>query len=189
MRGSRAPRPKATLAALPALVALVALTSSSAAAAPQPSETAVKAAFLPKFAGYVSWPAHVHLAPGAPLNLCVIGSDPFGRMIDTAARGQQVGGRPLAVRRLSGSDGIDGCHLAFVQGPSPKATGQILAALQGKPVLTVTDSRAGPQRGMIYFVVEGGRVRFHIDQAAAAQAGLSLNSRLLAIALSVRTAR
>jgi hypothetical protein len=42
---------------------------------------------------------------------------------------------------------------------------------------------------MIFFVVDGGRVRFHIDQAAAQQAGLSLSARLLGVALSVRTAR
>jgi hypothetical protein len=161
----------------------------AAPAAAQPSEAAVKAAFLPKFAAYVGWPAGAKPPPGAPLTLCVVGSDPFGRMIDEAARGQQVDGHALTVRRLPGAEGADGCQIAFLQGTSPGATGQMLASLRGKPVLTVTDARAGPQRGMIFFVVDGGRVRFHIDQAAAQQCGLTLNARLLAIALSVRTAR
>jgi hypothetical protein len=170
-------------------IAALAGLGAPAPAAAQPSETAVKAAFLPKFAAYVSWPAGARVGPGAPLTLCVMGSDPFGRTIDEAVRGQQVDGHPLTVRRLAaGSDG-SGCHIAFVQGPSPKATAQMLAALQGKPVLTVTDARGGPQRGMIYFVMDGGRVRFHIDQAAAQQAGLNLSARLLGVALSVRTAR
>jgi hypothetical protein len=171
------------------LIAALAGLGLAAPAPAQPSETAVKAAFLPKFAAYVSWPAGARVAQGAPLTLCVMGSDPFGRTIDEAVRGQQVDGHPLAVRRLpAGTDG-SGCHIAFVQGPSPKATAQMLSALQGKPVLTVTDARGGPQRGMIFFVVDGGRVRFHIDQAAAQQAGLSLSARLLGVALSVRTAR
>jgi hypothetical protein len=42
---------------------------------------------------------------------------------------------------------------------------------------------------MIHFVVDGGRVRFHIDQAEAESCGLGLSARLLAIALSVRTNR
>jgi hypothetical protein len=39
---------------------------------------------------------------------------------------------------------------------------------------------------MIHFVVAQGRVRFHIDEAAAVRSGLTINSRLLALALSVR---
>jgi hypothetical protein len=170
-------------------IAALAALGLAAPAAGQPSETAVKAAFLAKFPAYVSWPAGARVAQGAPLVLCVIGGDPFGRTMDEAVRGQQVDGHPLAVRRLPTVGDGSFCHIAFVQGPSPKATAQMLAGLQGKPVLTVTDARGGPQRGMIYFVVDGGRVRFHIDQAAAQQAGLNLSARLLGVALSVRTAR
>jgi hypothetical protein len=169
--------------------ALAAAASLAAPAHAQPSEAAVKAAFLPKFAAYAAWPASMRPQAGAPLNLCVVGGDPFGRMIDEAARGQQVDGHPIVVRRMGAADGAGGCHIAFVQGPTPKATAAMLAMLADRPVLTVTDARAGPQRGMIYFVVEGGRVRFHIDQAAAQRAGVALNARLLAIALSVRTGR
>ena len=58
--------------------------------------------------------------------------------------------------------------------------------MRGKPVLTVTDARSSVRRGMIHFVVVQGRVRFHIDEAAAVRSGLTINSRLLALALSVR---
>lgn len=172
-------------ALLRTLAAVAAGLLACAPAASQPSETAVKAAFLTKFAGYVAWP-HV---TGGPLTLCVVGSDPFGKLLEAAARGQQVDGRPIAVRRMPGPDGTDGCHIAFVQGSTAGRTAEMLQALKGRPMLTVTDARGGPARGMIFFVVDGGRVRFHIDQAAAQQSGLSLSSRLLAIALTVRTAR
>jgi YfiR/HmsC-like len=42
---------------------------------------------------------------------------------------------------------------------------------------------------MIHFTVAGGRVRFFIDEAAAAERGLSISSRLLALALGVRQRR
>lgn len=159
--------------------------SFGATASAQPSDLAVKAAFLTKFGAYVGWPH----APSGPITLCVVGSDPFGGLLDSAARGQQVDGHPLTVRRLAGAAGSDGCEIAFVEGASAARTAELLHALKGRPVLTVTDSRAGPQRGMIFFVVDGGRVRFHIDQAAAQQSGLTLSSRLLALALSVRSSR
>ena len=56
-------------------------------------------------------------------------------------------------------------------------------------MLTVTDARAGPQRGMIHFTIVGGRVRFFIDEADAAERGLSISSRLLALAAGVRQRR
>ena len=163
----------------PATLALAALP---AAAAAPPSDLAVKAAFLTKFPAYVAWPAAARPRPGAPLQICLVGGDPFGRLIDEAARGQQVDGHPLQVRRLDAAGQAAGCHIAFVEGRSPS----LLQGLQGRPVLTVTDARAGAQGGMIHFVIHQGRVRFNIDEALAARSGVGISSRLLGIALSVR---
>ncbi|HEX8239292.1 MAG TPA: YfiR family protein [Allosphingosinicella sp.] len=163
---------------LPAALALLALPAPAAA---PPSDVAVKAAFLTKFPAYVAWPAGARPRPGAPLHICILGGDPFGRLIDEAARGQQVDGHPLQVRRMAAPGQAGGCHIAFVQGGAP-----LLQGLQGKPVLTVTDARAGAQSGMIDFVIHQGRVRFNIDEAQAARSGVGISSRLLGIALSVR---
>jgi len=167
----------------------VALLTAPTSASAQPSEEAVKAAFLPKFARYVQWPAAAMPPARQPLILCVIGRDPFGRLLDRAAASETIGGRGVAVRRLASTDGAAACHFAFVQGATGGDTSRYLLALRGAPILTVTDARAGPQRGMIHFTVSGGRVRFFIDQAAAAQRGLTISSRLLALALGVRQSR
>ena len=176
------------------LCLLLALCLGPAAAparaqAPAPTEEAVKAAFLPKFARYVGWPQRLQLAPGAPFQLCVIGRDPFGRMLDSAAATEQIDGHGVTVRRLPSVAGAAACHLAFVQGAAPADTGRLLLALRGQPVLTITDGRAGPQRGMIHFTIVSGRVRFFIDEAEAAARGLSISSRLLALAAGVRQRR
>lgn len=171
--------------------ALLAAALLCAAGAPraQPTEDAVKAAFLPKFARYVTWPAARQPAPGQAFQLCVIGSDPFGRQLDQAAAAEAIDGRSVAVRRLTSATGAAGCHFAFVRGASAQETGRLLLALRGHAVLTITDSRAGPQRGMIHFTVAAGRVRFFIDDEGAARHGLTISSRLLALALGVRQRR
>lgn len=171
------------------LLFLAAFAGAGAPAGARPSDIAVKAAFLTKFPAYVDWPATLHIAPNAPITLCIVGNDPFGRTIDAAVRGQEVDHHPLVVKRMASVAGADGCQIAFVDGKNGRDTAEMLHALQGKPVLTVTDGRDGPDRGMIHFVLDGGRVRFHIDQAAAENCGLGLDARLLAIALSVRTGR
>ena len=155
----------------------------------QPTQAAVKAAFLAKFPAYVDWPASLRLSSTAPITLCILGGDPFGRTMDDAVRGQLIDRHPIVLKRLAAASGADGCQVAYVDGNAGRATADLLRGLQGKPVLTVTDARAGPARGMIHFVVDGGRVRFHIDEAGAHGAGLTLSARLLAIALSVRTGR
>ena len=161
------------------LAAALALAAGPAAAAAPPSDVAVKAAFLTKFPAYVAWPAAARPRPGAPLHICLLGGDPFGRLIDDAVRGQQVDGHPLQVRRLEAPGSAGGCQVAY-------STPALLQGLHGKPVLTVTDARSGAQGGMIHFVIHQGRVRFNIDEAQAARSGVGISSRLLGIALTVR---
>jgi hypothetical protein len=84
---------------------------------------------------------------------------------------------------MDSAAGADSCQIAFIGGSHAAA---LLAALGNKPVLTVTDSNSGPERGIIHFVVDAGRVRFFIDQSAATRRALSISSRLLALAIGVR---
>lgn len=168
-----------------ALLACVPLALGAPAAA-QPTDTAVKAAFVPRFARYVSWPPAAAPKGGNPYILCVIGPDPFGSSIDDAARSQLIDGRRIMIKRMGSAAGADGCHIAFISGGKGPSTGQLIAAFAGKPVLTVTDAANGPQRGMIHFTIVSGRVRFYIDQLSAAQRGIQISSRLLALAVGVR---
>lgn len=155
----------------------------------QPSEDSMQARFLPRFIRYVTWPMDRQPAPGDPFILCVIGHDPFRAQLDQAAATETVDGHGVSVRRLSDLTGANACHIAFVRGQTPENTSQMLAALRGHAILTVTDARAGPERGMIHFVLADGRTRFFIDQAEATVHGLEVSSRLLALALGVRQRR
>jgi hypothetical protein len=103
-------------------------------------------------------------------------------MLNQAAAGQEVDGRPVTVRRLSSAAGASDCAIAFIDGAR---TGETLAALSRQPILTVTDSRSSTQRGVIHFAIVDGRVRFFIDNAQAQARGLTISSRLLALAVGV----
>lgn len=153
---------------------------------PKLLELSVKATFLPKFLAYVDWPTTTSPAAGETIMLCVIGRDPFGTRLDEAVAGQRVDQHPIAVRRVGIAQAATGCRLAFVGGSASQPAAAALKALQGMPVLTVTDSRLGPARGMVHFDLKDGRVRFHIDDASAASSDLSISSRLLSLALTVK---
>lgn len=176
---------QAVFACLAALACAAPGVAVVAGAAPDQLEFDIKAAFLPKFAAYVNWPAKSALAPEDPLQLCIIGRDPFGNKIDEAATRQRIETHPLVVRRLDTTVNAEHCHIAFIGGSPKQGVKAALKALDDLPVLTVTDDRFGADRGMVHFILKDGRVRFHIDNAMAVHSELSISSRLLSIALSV----
>lgn len=153
------------------------------------SEYAVKAAYLYKFAAFVEWPAASFPSPASPLNLCVVGYDPFGSTLDRAIDGQRIGEHPIVAKRLDRAHPDADCHIAYIGGSKSESVAEALAALRGAPVLAVTDQSMGSARGAIHFVVTQNRVRFHINDAAAEDNQLTISSKLLRLALSVRPRR
>lgn len=155
----------------------------------QPLEPGAEAVFLPRFPRYVQWPAAAAPERAAPYQLCIVGHDPFGPLVDRGAAGETIDGHGVAVRRMAAPEADATCHVAYVQGGSEEETATFLHAFHGRPVLTVTDARAGARRGMVHFTISGGRVRFFIDEAQARAHGLTVSSRLLALAIGVRQRR
>lgn len=145
--------------------------------------SAVKAAYLLKFAPYVAWPQ----TGGGAFVICIVGHDPFGGMIDRVAQGQTIAERPVVVRRMDEVDANPPCHVAFLGGGKRQSVAQALSTVRRAPVLTITDGAIGTARGMIHFELTGDRVRFLIDDQAAAVSALSISSKLLSLALSVKT--
>jgi hypothetical protein len=61
-----------------------------------------------------------------------------------------------------------------------------LAAVRGLPVLVVAESKKAADAGAeITFVVEDNRVKFDVNDDAAARAGLTISSKLLRVARHV----
>ena len=182
------PRPSFPLTAFARRLALPVLLAALAmqAAVAEPTEYAIKAAYLYKFGAYVEWPGTAFTAPTTALTLCVVGDDPFGPTLDEAVNGQRVGGRPVVVRRLKALAHGAGCHIAYVGIAEPQRAQQTLELARGDNVLTVTDAKGGSVPGVIQFVIKDNRVRFDIDADAAAQSGLTVSSKLLSLALNVK---
>jgi hypothetical protein len=148
-------------------------------------ELAVKATYLYKLAPFVSWPAGVFATPDDPLVICIQGQDPFGPLVDHATAGQRVGARPIVVRRVARLERGSGCQIAYVAGSPAQPAGEALEAVDGAPVLTVTDAARGPAKGIVHLVLNGGKVRFSVNAARAEAGGMAISSKLLALAVEV----
>jgi uncharacterized protein DUF4154 len=166
--------------AVPAALAAILLALPAARAQGNTLELAIEATYLVKFAPFVAWPN----AASDPLVLCVAGDDPFGALLDQAVSGQRVNGRAIAVRRLPRVTRGSGCDILYAAGSPAQPAAAELASVRGTPVLTVTDSERGEgAKGIISFVLLDDHVRFAIDNAAAAENGLVISSKLLSLAV------
>jgi hypothetical protein len=145
----------------------------------------VKAAFFYRFAEFIEWPATADPSPS--ITLCVLDPNPFGDDLSRIVDGQQVRGRPFAVRRLRRGQSPEGCDELFFPASSQRYAGPLLRAVDAKPVLTVGDYDGFlDDGGLIALRIADGRVRFDIARTRAERAGLRLDPQLLRLAVSVR---
>jgi hypothetical protein len=148
-----------------------------------PSEYEVKAAFLYNFAKFVEWPADTHSNPSAPIRLCVLGEDPFGRILDRAVQDKSINGHELTILRSRQAQELRACHILFISASEKKHLPEIFAALQGSSVLSVGDTEQFAELGgTIQFTLQDNRVRFTINLDAAERARLKISSKLLSLA-------
>ncbi len=174
-----------------ALALLVVTLVSQAARAEDRNllELSIKAAFLYKFPLYVTWPESAFPSPASPFNLCIAGDDMFAALVERAASGQSIADHPMAVLRLRSASASDHCGLLYVAAGDPQLARQQLVAVDGMPVLTATDAiHEAAAKGIVNFVIVNDRVRFEIDNVTAIRDGLAISSKLLSLALSVRSA-
>lgn len=165
------------------LCLLLACLPATAAAEVMPeTEYRVKTAFLYNFARFVTWPA----LPQDEFRLCVLGSTPLAAQMSTLLN-KTVHQRPLMIRHLDSAAGIDACQMLYIGKSWQNRLREVLPALGTQPVLTVSEiddfAEAG---GMIGFLVIDNKVRFEINTDAAEQAGLTISSKLLTLATSIR---
>lgn len=154
-------------------------------AADESLAVAVKAAYLYKFAPFVTWPSPP--SADAPFTICVVGANPFGDQLDRAVASQALGPRPYQVVKLETIAAIADCNIAYLGGSPKQSVAAALDTVKGAPIFTVTED--GARNGMISFKMQAGKVRFRVDQVAANQSGLPISSKLLNLAISVRTER
>jgi len=155
---------------------------SVASAADTNLEYKVKAAFLFNFARFVTWPTYKFDTADSPIDICVLGLDPFDGVLDETVSGKTISSRPLRIRRAQRPDDLRKCHIVYVGESDPARLQTLLGALSGHAVLTVHESPDTQNNGVVRFLIEDDRVRFEINTAAAARENLQLSAKLLGVA-------
>lgn len=148
-------------------------------------EDSVKAAFVLRFAGYVTWPEDA-LPPGR-FTIAVLGDSDLAVNMQRLVKGRPLLGRRVEVRRIASIRDAAEAQILYVGRDRRGRLQELLAPLAKRHLLIITDESDGlAEGGMINLLVADQRVRFEISRAAARAAGLSISSDLLALAVRVR---
>jgi hypothetical protein len=168
------------------LVIAAALAVSIPASAQGPAGTLeyqVKAAFLYNFAKFIQWPSEAFTETTSPFTICVLGQDPFGAVLDEAVRGERIERRPLAIWRAEDPAATAGCHILFVSRSEEGRYRELLALVNTRRVLTVSEApRFIDDGGHVSFFREGNRIRFTLNADALEHSELQVSSKLMQVA-------
>ena len=168
------------------LSALPAAGAEARAEALSPTEYELKAAFIYNFTKFITWPAGSFESDESPINVCLLGSDPFGGAID-ALKDKSSRGKPFTVNRIAtaGQERILSlpCHVLFISPSEESRLPKLLKLLGRAPLLTVSDMAGFSQSGgLIGFKMKGNRIAFTINNDKAKASNLKISSELLKLA-------
>jgi hypothetical protein len=167
------------------IISLVVLLYSGCTVGPAHSgslkEYQVKAAYLYHFTKFVKWPTSAFVNDTSPFRLCVIGKDPFGKLLDVLSR-KKVNKRNIIIRRLGSSKISEKCHILYISRSEALRWKLYFTEVMGKKVLTVGDSDGFAHHGgMVNFIRIRDKLRFEINRRQVKAAGLKVSSAMLQV--------
>jgi len=142
-------------------------------------EYKVKAAFLYNLGKMVEWPED---SISSDIIICFFGEDSFGNQLDSL-KDKSINDKVIDLRRNISLDSVAQCHMLFISDEELDNLEDILAIINGLPVLTIGESETFAERGGIVNLPQvKGRIRIEINLKAAQNAGLKMSSKLLTLA-------
>ena len=169
---------------------LALLTASQAQAQTStPTEYQVKATWLLNFLQFTEWPAAAFTNANTPIRIGILGDDPFGGaggILEKTVEGETINSRKLVVIRVRRVEDVKDCQLLFISKSEKPRLTEILRSLETASVLTVGETESFARSGgIINFYLDGKKVRFEINAAAARRKGIKISSQVLDLAKPV----
>lgn len=149
------------------------------------SEYSLKSALLLKLSRFVYFPED---NPGPPHQLCVIGQNPFGNVLQQLNLASDPTSQ-LRLRFLSDNQKADHCHFVFIARSERRRFANILKQLKNQPLVTVSDirgfARSGGMIELSLTSAASNQLNILINRSAASQQGIEFNAQLLRLATLV----
>lgn len=141
----------------------------------------IKAGFIYHFTRFIKWPPNT--ASQDKYNICVIGENPFGSILDRLAEKHRSKDQPLEINLDVSKSEIQGCHMLFVSFSKRFDLEDIVEQAKEYPVLTIGDTEGFAERGVdINLLVVENRVKLKINKQCLDYKGFEVSSELLDLA-------
>lgn len=144
---------------------------------------AARADHLLRFLGYVVFPGTTLPPPGQPLVVAVAGADEVYQALGPLVAQRVSHQRPVVRRQINEGDPLLGVHLLYIGRRVDLQQSPLMRAARAAPLLLVTEHPDGLAAGALFnFITVQEQLRFEASLIAADRAGVTVSSRLLALA-------
>jgi hypothetical protein len=146
------------------------------------AEHELRVAMIFNIARFVQWP---NATIGESFTLCALGANAVAEALPVL-NDKQLDARAVTVRTIRRDNDINGCELVYL---APDQTLRLARIAEHRnntptPLLTISDAPGFISLGgMVELITIDGRQRFRVNQDLAQQNGLTINAKLLQLAL------
>jgi hypothetical protein len=160
---------------------LCCIDGEAARAEDSAAEYTIKAGILVALAQYTTWPDQKLSRPDAVINICVLGKNPFGSVLEKTALLQK--GRPIVVHETLDVQEAIACQIVFIADHQNNTEQLWLSQLLGKSIVTVGESDQAILHGSVLnLVMINERIRFEVNWMAMEKARIRFSAPMLALA-------
>lgn len=140
----------------------------------------LQALYIYSFAKYVSWEQD-----SIRFTVGVFGKSDIIQELEKGARQRKISGKSVEVKQFNKLEAIERCHILYLPAEYSKSLPGLLAAIEGKPILVVTEDDLARKGAGIGFFIENNRLRFKLNIEVLKDLGLKVNKGLLDLAVVI----
>lgn len=147
-------------------------------------ENQIKVVFLANMAEFVTWPGESDMAiKQQPFVIAIMGKTPMMVTMEDVFLKRKIKNRPVNILVVPDDGDVPHCHLLFLTRSVKPRIAKIIAVLNDKPVLLVSDSEGFAQKGAhINFYIRRNKLKFEINETAVRSTQLEVSYHLFSYA-------
>jgi hypothetical protein len=134
---------------------------------------------------YVEWPTNTFAGPEEPWRLGILGTDPFGEILEKALQDRKAAGRSFEIWHAGKLSDLPPCEIIFIAGKDAGEIKKVMRQLGSRPVLTVSEHDNFLALGGMIQLQKRNAVRILIDLDHARAAQLKIPVKLLEVVSEV----
>jgi hypothetical protein len=133
--------------------------------------------FIYNFSRLIEWPAN---ARTGDFVIGIFGSSgEIGTELLAYMKGKKVGAQEIQIKVFKSTAEIQGCHILFIPFSKTKQLTEVVASLNGKNTLIITEKSGALNEGAaINFVILDDKMKFEIKAENAARYGIKFSAKL-----------